>query len=127
MKRNPVMPYALIAVLGITLMIIIGFVGLNQMDQAEEGKEGEGEKTAQEGGSGDAGAANPEEIYSQTCAGCHGQDLSGQVGPNLQTIGSKLSKEDIKGIIQNGQGGMPAQNLNAEKTEAVAKWLSEKK
>ena len=31
------------------------------------------------------------EVYSSAgCAGCHGADLEGGVGPNLQTIGSEL-------------------------------------
>jgi mono/diheme cytochrome c family protein len=30
------------------------------------------------------------EVYAAACAGCHGQDLEGGAGPNLQTIGSEL-------------------------------------
>lgn len=117
MKRNPVMPYALIAVLGITLMIVISFVGLNQMTS----EDGEG------GGEQQEATTNPEEIYQQNCASCHGGDLSGQVGPSLQQVGGSLSKDEIANIIQNGKGSMPPQNLGNEQVDAIASWLSEKK
>ncbi|KGX85323.1 cytochrome c550 [Pontibacillus marinus] len=123
MKRNPVMPYALIAVLGLTLMIVISFVGLNQMDQVK-GDHG-GEKKEEE-----AATTDPEKIYSQNCASCHGSDLSGQVGPSLKTIGSKYSKEEIQGIIEDGKGSaMPAfkGKLKSEQIKSLTNWLSEKK
>ncbi len=119
MKRNPVMPYALIAVLGLTLMIVISFVGLNQMDQVN----GDGGEEKEE----EAATTDPEKIYSQNCASCHGSDLSGQVGPSLQKVGSKLSKDEITDIIKNGKGSMPPQQLGNEQVSAIATWLSEKK
>lgn len=121
MKRNPVMPYALIAVLGIVLMIVIAFTGLNQMDEVR--KDGEGEKTEEV-------TTDPEKIYKQNCAGCHGSDLSGQVGPGLKTIGSQYSVEELKGIIKNGKGSaMPAfqGKLKPEQINSLSEWLGEKK
>ena len=38
----------------------------------------------------DTPEAGAEVYVSAGCAGCHGQDLEGGVGPNLQTIGSEL-------------------------------------
>ncbi len=128
MKRNPVLPYALIAVLGLTLMIVISFVGLNQMDQAKEGHGNEGEKSGEEA-SGDSSA--PEEIYSQNCASCHGGDLSGTAGPALKKIGSKLSKDELVKTITNGVQGtaMPAfeGKLKEGQINSLATWLSKKK
>lgn len=101
--------------------------------QTEEGTNGDtgsdgGESTEGEGGGdGAVDTAAAEEIYQQTCAGCHANDLSGQVGPSLQTIGSKLDKSQIADIIKNGQGGMPAQNLSEEETDTVSAWLASKK
>lgn len=130
MKRNPVMPYALIAVLGLTLMIVIAFVGLNQMDQAGEGHGGE-EQSASEGGEGGSSSADPEQIYSQNCASCHGADLSGTAGPSLKTIGSSLSKDEIVKTITNGVQGtaMPAfeGQLKEGQIDSLATWLSKKK
>lgn len=56
----------------------------------------------------------PEEVgdavYQSRCAGCHQADLSGGVGPALGA-GSRvpsLSDDDIRSVISNGRGGMPA-------------------
>lgn len=77
-------------------------------------------------GGGDT-AASAEQIYKQNCASCHGQDLSGGVGPNLQKVGSKYSKEQIKEIIVNGRGAMPAGIIKGEDADKVAEWLASKK
>lgn len=77
------------------------------------------------GGTVDAAAA--EEKFKSTCAACHGADLSGGAGPNLQQVGSKYSKDDIVGIITNGKGAMPPGMLKGEDAEVVAAWLAEKK
>ncbi|MFC0522580.1 cytochrome c550 [Pontibacillus salicampi] len=126
MKRNPVIPYALIAVLGITLMIIVSFVGLNQGEKAKEDPHG-GDNQQEESEGGGESSADPEQIFQNNCASCHGSDLSGGAGPGLKQVGSKLSKEDISGIITNGRGSMPPGLISGEKKEAVASWLAEKK
>ena len=77
-------------------------------------------------GGGDT-AASAEQIYKQNCASCHGQDLSGGVGPNLQKVGSKYSKEQIKEIIVKGRGAMPAGIIKGEDADKVAEWLASKK
>ncbi len=77
------------------------------------------------GGTVDAAAA--EEKFKSSCASCHGVDLSGGAGPSLQQVGSKLSKDDIAGIITNGKGAMPPGMLKGEDAEVVAAWLAEKK
>ncbi len=77
-------------------------------------------------GGGDT-AASAEQIYKQNCASCHGQDLSGGVGPNLQKVGSKYSKDQIKDIIANGRGAMPAGIIKGEDADKVAEWLAAKK
>jgi quinoprotein glucose dehydrogenase len=71
------------------------------------------------------GAATPEQqgatLYSQNCAGCHGADRAGQAGafPSLVGITSRLTADQIKTTVSNGQGRMPAfsqltpRNLNA--------------
>lgn len=70
----------------------------------------------------------PQEIFQNTCSGCHGGNLQGSVGPNLQKIGSKYSQQDIINIIKSGKGQMPAQShLPDEAQQKLAQWLSEKK
>jgi len=46
-----------------------------------------------------------------SCMGCHGKDMEGGMGPNLQKIGEKLDATQIADIIKNGKppampGGM---------------------
>jgi len=83
--------------------------------------------TTTEGGSTQETAGSAEEIVQQSCIGCHGRELEGGSGPNLQEVGAKYSQEEIKNIIINGQGGMPKGLLNDADAEVVASWLAEKK
>lgn len=81
------------------------------------------------GGSGDGGnatAADAETVYKRHCLSCHGTDLSGQ---HLNTVGSRLSMEEIEQKIRNGGGGMPpfANRLNDEQINNLSAWLVEMK
>jgi cytochrome c551 len=76
---------------------------------------------------GGATASAGEQVYQQSCASCHGQNLQGQVGPNLEKVGSKYSKDDILQIIEKGRGGMPGGLAKGEDAEKVAEWLASKK
>lgn len=72
--------------------------------------------------------AQPEQIYQKNCSSCHGDNLQGDRGPNLQKIGGKLDKAQILNQIQNGGERMPPQSqLSPEEQELIATWLSEKK
>jgi cytochrome c551 len=73
---------------------------------------------------GTADAAAGEKLYKQSCAGCHGVDLSGTAGPALTQVGAKYSQEEILQIIEQGQGAMPPGLLKGEDAEAVATWLA---
>ncbi|WP_369902590.1 cytochrome c550 [Bacillus manliponensis] len=118
MKRNPLIPFALIAVIGIACMFIFSFEGLYKSKELAEAEKSGG-KSAQ--------AATPEEIVQQSCISCHGDQLQGATGPNLQKIGSKLSKEEIQDILINGKGNMPPGLVPAEQASKVADWLAKKK
>lgn len=86
--------------------------------------------TGADSGNGDAVAADAEAIYAQSCVGCHAADLTGNLGPNsdISAVGSRLSEEEIRNVISNGRGGMPAfQNqLSAEEIDALSAWLAAK-
>ncbi|MBP0723574.1 cytochrome c [Bacillus sp. RG28] len=124
MKRNPLIPFALIAAIGIVLIIILGFKGVDQKKEIAAAKDG-GKKTTE------TASAKPEDIYKNTCIGCHGDQMQGGVGPNLQKIGGQLSQDEIKNILQNGKTGkigtMPKGLLPAEQVDVMAKWLASKK
>lgn len=77
----------------------------------------------------EAGSANDAKgklIYKQNCVGCHAADLSGRVGPNLQTIGSSLTESEIYDAISSGREGMPPfdKRLKTEDIDALAAWLA---
>lgn len=82
------------------------------------------------GGTGDTAAAgNGEATFKANCVSCHGNNLEGAVGPNLQKIGAEHSADEIAGIISNGRGGMPAfkGQLSDDEIQGVAQWLATKK
>lgn len=118
MGKNLVLPYAIIAVLGIFIMIAISFVGANQRDAIEN---------PEEAGEENAVVLEPEEIYKRSCANCHGGDLTEGTAPALNDVGSRLSEDEIKDVIINGRPdkGMPDGLVNAEQSAALAEWLSE--
>lgn len=122
MNRNPLIPFALIAVVGIALMFFLSFKGLGDGEELAKEKEGGGEKTEE------VASSNPEDLYNaKGCIGCHGDQYQGAVGPKLSGIGDKYSQDEIKDILVNGKGsGMPA-GLVAGQEDAMAKWLSELK
>lgn len=68
-------------------------------------------------------------LYKNNCMSCHGNDLSGRVGPGLQQVGSKMTEEQLVEIITVGAQGMPGyeNSLSADEINQLANWLSEKK
>lgn len=77
-----------------------------------------------------AGAASPEQqgaaIYGQNCAGCHGAERAGQAGgiPPLTDITKRLTADQIKSTVMNGQGRMPAfSQLTARNLNALVAYL----
>lgn len=118
MKSN-ILPFGVIAIVGILAAIIVFYIGVNQKEtnlaELENGGAPVGEETE------DAG--EPDAIYAKSCAGCHGADLSGAFGPDLQNVGSNHSVDEITDIILKGVGQMPAQNLTQEEADALSDWL----
>ncbi|WP_010650904.1 cytochrome c550 [Oceanobacillus massiliensis] len=129
MRKNPVVPYAIIALLGVLTVVVISVVGLGQradIQQAEEGGE-QTEQGAEEGQEGETAGGDAEAVFQSNCSACHGADLSGGAGPDLTAVGSKYSADEIAEIIQNGRGAMPPQSQVAgEELSALSQWLSEK-
>lgn len=119
MQKNPVIPYILIFVFGIGLIFLLSFKGLGDMKEMAKGEDKGTEKT-------EAVSTKPEDIYKNTCIGCHGDSYQGGVGPALK--GTGLSKDDVKEIITKGRGNMPAQtSLKPEQVEAMAEFISKLK
>src|SRR5699024_325862 len=104
MKRN-ILPFGIIAIVGIFAAIIVFYVGVHQRDDIQQAEENGGEAVEEQEGE---ESTDPEEVFSQNCASCHGEDLSGENGPDLTNVGSDLSRDEIHDVIMNGQGAMPA-------------------
>ncbi|SEN42231.1 c-type cytochrome [Lihuaxuella thermophila] len=102
----------------VLFMILTAVVFLTACGAAK--KNDTGQQTAQ--------ISEPQEIYSQHCANCHGGNLQGSFGPGLQKVGTKYSKEQILEIIQKGKGSMPSQDYVPKEDQVkLAEWLSKQK
>ncbi|GAB3802830.1 cytochrome c551 [Virgibacillus kimchii] len=95
-------------------------------EPADDGADTDTEESADdngEGGTVDVAAA--EEAYQQSCASCHGQDLSGGAGPDLTDVGSRYSADEIANIIEEGIGSMPAGTATGDDVDLLANWLAD--
>lgn len=126
MKKNPVIPFALIAVLGIVLAIVISVAGINQRETMESDDEDTEEQSDDEGDEAEGDTEDPEDIFEDNCASCHGDDLSGDMGPNLQEVGGRLSEDEINDIIMEGKGKMPPGLVEEDEADTLADWLADK-
>lgn len=110
----------LLALLMGTSLVLAACGGGDDTKEKEPATNKSGEETT-------ASAGDAEKLFAQKCSSCHGGNLEGGVGPTLETIGSKLSKEDIENILANGQGSMPSGLLKGDEASQVAEWLASKK
>jgi cytochrome c551 len=76
----------------------------------------------------DSSSAAPT-LFKQNCVSCHGVELQGDFGPNLQKVGGRLTKDQITKQIHDGGGDMPpfGTQLKDEEIQSLATWLSAKK
>ncbi|WP_280768484.1 c-type cytochrome [Salipaludibacillus daqingensis] len=117
MRGKPLFPFAVTAILGIGLIIVLSFVGINLgPDTAtENGEENNEEQTF------DDPIELGESIYEGQCASCHGGELEGGAGPALDT--GEHSSEDILNAISEGPGTMPADLVSGEEADAVTEYI----
>ena len=62
-------------------------------------------------------------VYSQTCAGCHGESGEGGVGPKL--AGATVTLEAAKAQIESPRGTMPPNLVEGRKLDDVLAYLSQ--
>lgn len=111
--------------------LVLGACGNNDKDNSASEDTKTAEKTDNTTNESTTSSADGEKIAKEKCISCHGNDLTGAMGPNLTKIGSTYSESEIKDILNNGKGQMPAKPANGlqsdDEVNAVAKWLSEQK
>ncbi|WP_078391376.1 c-type cytochrome [Shouchella patagoniensis] len=117
MKGRPLIPFAIIAFLGILLMVAFSTIGLQQRaNMDEEGDEPIVIDDPVEYGQG---------LVESSCLSCHANDLSGTASaPAINNL--DLSHDEIVNVVSNGQGeGMPSfsGNFEPEEIDAIAEYL----
>lgn len=121
MKGSPLIPFALIALIGIVLMAGLSAYGLSERNAAEEGEDGAAEEEVTEI---EDPIAAGEELAQASCINCHGGDLAGASGPAINNLNGTYSAEEISEIIQNGIGAMPPQTqYDPAEADAIAEYL----
>ncbi|MBB6445999.1 cytochrome c550 [Bacillus benzoevorans] len=121
MKRNPIMPFVVIMVVGVLAMFLFSFKGIGDSKQLADEIANGGKQEAPT----EQVASNPEDIYKQSCLACHGDQYQGAVGPALKGVGDRRTKEEIQDIISTGTNNvaMPKGLVPADKAGEVAEWL----
>lgn len=85
-----------------------------------------GEEGSEDAPSTDDDMSQGEALYqNNNCVGCHGGELEGASGPNLQNVGNRLSPDEIEEVITEGRGQMPGGLIeDEEELDAIVEWLS---
>lgn len=101
-------------------------------DEAPATDQTPADETTEDEGNDEAAADEPEAdatlvaagetVVKQSCVGCHGANLEGNVGPTLHNVASKYSEEELYDILVNGIGTMP-KNTAAGNEDAVIAYL----
>ena len=118
MQKNPIIPFILIMAFGIGLIFFLSMDGVGNKEEiaaTEEHAEGT------EGGEASAGEFDPEALAQGKCIGCHGNSYEGGMGPAL--VGTALSEDEVKDVLANGKGAMPAGLVPKENIDAMAAWV----
>ena len=84
---------------------------------------------APETGGGTTTTIDAQAVFKQNCISCHGDQLQGGVGPNLQKVGAAMTADQIAAKIGSGGGGMPPfkGQLKDDEIAALSNWLAAKK
>lgn len=125
MRGKPLYAYAAIAVMGLALMVVLSFVGVNQKD-ARLALEGEEEQPAEQTVDTSDPMALGEQAYQASCIGCHGGNFDGPMA-SLQGLADRYSEDEVKAIIIEGIPGtaMPGGLVGQEDVDALTEYLLE--
>lgn len=99
-------------------MLVLGACG---------GDGGSDDSSGDDNGGDSVDTEQAESLYKESCASCHGEDLSGGTGPDLTSVGNDMSEDEIETQIEDGGNGMPGDLLEGDDKTTVAKWLADQK
>lgn len=99
----------------VLVVVVLGVYGLSRWHVFQPSADAGGPVAA---GDATAGA----QVYAASCAGCHGAQGEGGVGPALQGR-TDLSPEGIQAVIRSGRGVMPAGLVSGEDEADVIAFL----
>ena len=124
MRGKPLYPFAITAALGILLVVILSFVGINIGPEYADNEENNNvnEEQAQQEEEDDPLELG-EDVYEGQCASCHGGDLEGGTGPALDE--GQYDEDEILTAIEEGPGEMPADLVDGEEADAVTEFILE--
>ncbi|WP_194841633.1 cytochrome c550 [Sporosarcina obsidiansis] len=120
MNKNPVVPFLLIFALGIGLIFFMSLYGLDQKEEIAGANEEEGTTTEENANTGEFDA---EAVAQQKCVSCHGDNLSGGMGPAL--AGTSLDADALHAAIKDGVPGtaMPAGLVPDENIDEMVDYI----
>jgi len=99
--------------------LILGACGGEDTTEPEQAPDESGGETT---------AIDAEQVVQQNCISCHGENLEGAGNfPSLNDVGSRLSQDEIRTVIENGRGAMPAGIIEGDEADAVAEYLANMK
>ncbi|WP_301107416.1 cytochrome c550 [Sporosarcina sp.] len=121
MNKNPVIPYLLIFALGIGLIFFMSLYGLDQKKEIAGSEEESTEAATEENAN--TGEFDAEAVAQQKCISCHGEGLSGGMGPAL--AGSSIGADEMHDAIKNGVPGtaMPAGLVPDENIDEMVDYI----
>jgi len=109
--RNPAVPFALlISVTGASLALALWHPFSPSAPAPPAG----------ERPTGDAGRGAV--VFAERCAGCHGADADGGIGPALR--GSGQTAADVAAVVATGRGTMPAGLVTGRDAADVATYVA---
>lgn len=97
---------------GCSVVLLLGACGSNEESASNE--------------DGGATTTDGEAVFrNASCFSCHGVELEGASGPSLETVGSRLTNDEIRAVIENGTNVMPG-GLVEDPAElgALVEWLA---
>ena len=102
--RSPAQPFALLVAVSATVFGLAQWHPFSPSAPASDTASGDARRGAS--------------IFAAQCAGCHGTDAAGGVGPALR--GSGLTSAEVGVVIATGRGAMPARIVSGQDAADVA-------